>query len=82
MFKCDCCGECCRNLNMSAIYSELDRGDGCCKYLIGNRCSIYESRPLLCRIDESYYVFFKETLTLEAYYNFNYEVCNKLKKKI
>ena len=82
MFKCDCCGECCRNLNMSAIYSELDRGDGCCTYLIGNRCSIYESRPLLCRIDESYYVFFKETLTLETYYNFNYEVCNKLKKKI
>ncbi len=80
MFNCDCCGECCRNLNMSVIYSELDRGDGSCIYLKGNSCSIYESRPLICRIDESYKVFFKETMTLKEYYKLNYAVCDKLKK--
>ena len=42
MFKCDCCGCCCRNLQLSDLYSELDRGDGTCKYLVGNLCSIYE----------------------------------------
>ena len=54
MFKCDKCGECCRHLNESDLYIELDRGDGVCKYLDGNLCSIYENRPLHCRIDESY----------------------------
>ncbi len=28
MFKCDCCGECCRNLDKSDLYKELNRGDG------------------------------------------------------
>lgn len=82
MFKCDKCGECCRNLNKSPIYDELHNGDGVCKYLKGNLCSIYEERPLLCRIDESYEVFFKETMKKSAYYNINYKFCNKLKNKL
>lgn len=49
MFLCDKCGLCCRNLNLSEIYADLDRGDGTCKYLQGNLCSIYEKRPLKCR---------------------------------
>lgn len=71
MFKCDKCGECCRNLNKSEIYKELDRGDGICKYLKGNLCSIYELRPLLCRVDESYEKFFKNMMTKEKYYKLN-----------
>ena len=54
MFKCDCCGECCRNLDKSDLYKELNRGDGVCKFLMENLCSIYDNRPLLCRIDDSY----------------------------
>jgi Fe-S-cluster containining protein len=27
---------------------ELNRGDGVCKYLINNLCSIYEKRPYFC----------------------------------
>ena len=49
MFYCDRCGACCRNLRKSKLYAELDRGDGTCRYLAGNLCSIYENRPLLCR---------------------------------
>lgn len=79
MFKCDMCGECCRNLKESELYAELDRGDGICKYLEGNLCSIYENRPLLCRIDESYNTFFKETVNIEEYYRLNYEACKILK---
>ena len=80
MFKCDCCGFCCRILQLSDLYSELDRGDGTCKYLVGNLCSIYEKRPLICRVDESYEKFFSDSLSLEEYYRLNYEVCKKLKE--
>jgi len=59
MFACDCCGCCCRNLKKSELYADLDRGDGACKYLVGNLCSIYEKRPLFCRVDECYELFLK-----------------------
>lgn len=80
MFKCDCCGCCCRNLNKSELYAELDRGDGVCKYLKGKLCSIYEKRPLLCRVDECYHKFFSEKMSLEEYYELNENECKKLKK--
>lgn len=80
MFQCDQCGICCRNLNKSPIYQELDSGNGVCKYLEGNLCRIYDNRPLLCRVDESYKVYFKETMTKEEYYKLNYEACKKLKE--
>lgn len=81
MFQCNCCGEWCRNLDKSYLYKELDRGDGVCKYLSGNICSIYDDRPLLCRVDDSYNIYFKEQYTKEQYYNLNYEVCKKLQSK-
>lgn len=79
MFKCDKCGMCCKNVGTSSIYKELDDGTGKCRYLDGSLCSIYENRPLLCRIDESYEAFFKDKMTLEEYYRLNYEACNRLK---
>lgn len=81
MFKCDKCGECCRNLDKSDLYKDLDRGDGICKYLYENICSIYEERPLLCRVDESYELLFKNIINRSDYYKFNYESCKKLKEK-
>lgn len=80
MFKCDMCGECCRNIGVSLLYKELDDGNGVCKYLNGNLCSIYYNRPLLCRVDESYNAFFKNYISKEEYYRLNYELCDKLKK--
>jgi len=80
MFKCNGCGECCRNLDKSDVYEELDRGDGTCRFLVEDQCSIYSERPMLCRVDESYWMYFKDKYTLEEYYNLNYEVCRKLQK--
>lgn len=80
MFKCDRCGECCRNLNMSPIYSELHNGNGICRYLKGNLCSIYAERPLLCRVDESYNLIFKDKLSYEEYLCLNYKYCIELKR--
>lgn len=81
MYKCSRCGTCCRNLNKSDLYKSIDRGDGVCKYLNGNLCSIYEKRPMLCRIDESYIFYFKDMITIEEYYKLNYKSCNKLRKQ-
>ena len=82
MFRCDKCGECCKKLNKSSVYDELHNGDGVCRYLVGNLCSIYEDRPLLCRIDESYEILFKETMDKSEYYDLNYKFCDKLKKQL
>jgi len=81
MFYCDCCGWCCRSLDRSNIYKDLDRGDGICKYLNNNFCSIYEQRPLLCRVDESYEVFFKDSMNQDEYYRLNYSACQILKRR-
>ena len=81
MFPCDHCGACCRNLKLSELYRELDRGDGVCRYLDGNLCSIYQTRPLLCRIDESYERFFKDSMWRKEFYCENLLVFSKLKKK-
>lgn len=81
MFKCDKCGLCCKSLAGSPIYAELDRGDGTCKYLLNNLCSIYENRPLLCRVDEAYSKIFKNYMSEEDYYSENYKICKLLKSK-
>lgn len=81
MFPCTQCGACCRNLNLSPIYAALDRCDSVCKYLSGNLCSIYDGRPLLCRIDESYEMFFRGVMSQEDFYRANLEVCKQLKEK-
>ncbi len=78
MFDCKQCGNCCRHLDRSELYKELDRGDGICKYLSDNLCSIYDERPLLCRIDECYDAFFAELYTKEEYYRLNKEACEYL----
>lgn len=80
MFRCDMCGECCRNLRKSPLYDSLHDGDGVCKYLKGNLCSIYNDRPLLCRVDESYELLMKQVLSYEEYLELNYMYCNELKK--
>ncbi len=81
MFKCDKCGICCSHLSKCELYSNLDRGDGVCKYLKNNLCSIYENRPLICRIDKSYEIFFDTKMTRQEFYELNYKGCMELKNK-
>ena len=80
MFQCDKCGESCRNIILYDLYADLDRGDGTCKYLKGNSCGIYDERPLKCRVDDSYYAFFKDKISIKEYYRLNKEMCNIIKK--
>ena len=64
---------------LADIYKELDDGTGKCKYLSGNLCSIYDDRPLKCRIEDSYYAFFSDEMTKDEFYRQNYEMCKKLR---
>lgn len=57
-FDCNRCGACCRSIGNLPGAAALDRGDGVCRHLRGepgdeHACAIYESRPKVCRIDES-----------------------------
>lgn len=80
MFPCKKCGACCRHVDRSPLYVALDRGDGVCRYLSGNLCSIYETRPLLCRVDLCYEMFFAGQMTKEDYYRRNLAACEELQK--
>ena len=76
MFKCDCCGECCKHIDVKEL---MIPGTTVCKYLTkDNKCSIYDHRPLICNIDKGYELF-KDTWSLEEWYEINYTACKKLK---
>ncbi|MCP8311539.1 MAG: YkgJ family cysteine cluster protein [Candidatus Methylarchaceae archaeon HK02M1] len=36
-------------MNIEPYNYEMLKMDGCCIFLSGNRCTIYEKRPLICR---------------------------------
>jgi Fe-S-cluster containining protein len=79
-FPCDACGLCCTHVDRSELTAWMDRGDGVCVRLADDlrTCTIYESRPAYCRVDESY-ALFANTMRLAAYYKANAEVCNTLR---
>lgn len=83
MFDCDRCGLCCKKVGSSEVYKHMDRGDGICLYfnINTNLCTIYETRPLICRIDEAYEHSFKHLLHKEEYYTLNYLSCELLKRQ-
>ena len=75
------------NLDKSDFYISLHDGDGICKYLniTTKLCTIYENRPSICNIDLSYDLYFSDKISLEKYYNMNYEGCIniwQMKKKV
>lgn len=82
MFLCDQCGKCCEKVYTSEMYRYLADDTGRCKYLKDNLCSIYENRPLICRVDEMYESYYKEVMTLEEFYTLNYKACDVLKSKV
>ena len=55
-FPCSQCGACCRHVDLSELTAYLNRGDGVCRYYdqITHLCTIYDSRPEVCRIDQFY----------------------------
>lgn len=80
-FPCTQCGLCCQNIGNVEMLREYHSGDGVCFHFqeeLG--CMIYENRPMACRVDEGYKVFFRSWMSREDYYHGNAEMCNKLQE--
>lgn len=62
------------------IYSELDDGKGVCRYFnkIARSCSIYDRRPLKCRIDEGYK--YLKHIPYKEYIWMTYQACEYLQR--
>lgn len=81
-FPCTSCGLCCQNIGSIEELKAYDLGNGVCKFYDGalKQCSIYESRPLCCKVKESYEkIYFKE-FSRFSFYQANAEICNKLQE--
>lgn len=80
-FECDKCGMCCRNIWLSNLSEELDRGDGVCKHLTSeNLCAIYSTRPIFCNVDAYYEKFLSDKISREEFHKMNHVACESLKK--
>lgn len=80
-FPCNSCGLCCKNIGHIKELKGFDSGDGTCMYLENNMCTIYATRPLICRIDEMYEQVFQKQLSKEEYYDINIKACQQLQRE-
>ncbi|WQW52880.1 YkgJ family cysteine cluster protein [Helicobacter pylori] len=80
-FPCTSCGLCCKNIAGIIELIEFDAGNGVCKFLDleTNLCKIYESRPLICRVDEAHKKLYPH-IPHKEFYTKNAEVCNALQE--
>ncbi len=77
------CGLCCQNVNLAAETQFLDRGDGTCRHYDGpsKKCSIYDIRPDICRVDKQYDTNYKKNYTWDEFVNINLYICERLANK-
>lgn len=56
-YKCENCGACCRFWNPAKYDPTIVDKNGNCKYLDLNtkKCTIYDNRPIFCRIEAWYH---------------------------
>ncbi|MFZ7307001.1 YkgJ family cysteine cluster protein [Avibacterium avium] len=71
-----------RRVNLSEQTRFLDRGDGVCHHFNErtNLCSIYQNRPLVCRVKDYYLAHLSNQYSWEEFVRLNIEVCEILKK--
>lgn len=82
-FPCTACGLCCKKAGLVPNFPEPVNPDGSCSHLKDNKCSIYETRPLICRIDEGWHSFSdeeKKKMSLLDWYRLNSKACNDLQR--
>ena len=81
-FPCVSCGSCCRHVDLSEETRFLDRGDGVCRDYDNEAqlCWIYETRPMICRVDRQYAARFAGKMSWEAFCEINLQACSALQK--
>jgi Fe-S-cluster containining protein len=77
------CGTCCQNIGGSALYGDLDDGRGVCRFFdeVTKLCTVYEKRPLKCRVEDCYETFFMEIMSKDDFYKINYQACKDMQKR-
>ena len=78
IFKCEQCGECCRHIDFLPCMKEYDIGNGVCKYLLNNKCIIYNERPNVCRGEYLYHLCY-EGMPVDEYYKLLHNYCNLIR---
>lgn len=80
-FPCTACGQCCRNVHLSELTNYLNRGDGTCRHFDDSSllCTIYEDRPLICRVEDYYEKHLSHLYEWDGFVKMNMEVCEQLK---
>jgi len=46
-----------------------------------NLCGIYETRPIVCNVDEGYKVFFAKVMSKEEWNKMNRDICISLQQE-
>ena len=82
VFPCAKCGICCKTLQHIPALSSYDTGNGVCRYLVNNLCSIYENRLLICNVEKMYVTYFKEIMTESEFIDINTEACTQIAEQI
>ena len=54
--------------------------DGSCSKLVLNKCSIYDTRPDICRVDKVYEKYYAKTHTKHQAYELNKKMCKVAQK--
>lgn len=78
MFNCNCNKSvCCKSVGH---IPELSSTNGVCDQLDTqtNRCKIYDSRPLICRVDDYWEANLQNIITKDEWYKANEDACKKL----
>ena len=81
-FPCERCGACCRNVDKAQETSFLDRGDGACRHYDDRLklCSIYESRPDICRVDLQFAINYRQLMDWSSFVRLNLDACEALQR--
>ncbi len=79
-FPCNGCGKCCRKVSNSPQTKWLDRGDSVCRHFDEdlNVCTIYEVRPLVCRVEDYYDSYLSDKISWSEFVKLNMEICLRL----
>jgi|TARA_R110000824_G_scaffold9137_2_gene41142 Fe-S-cluster containining protein len=77
-FLCSQCGLCCKLAGFLKSTKDVlpINKDGSCSNLIDNKCSIYEDRPDICRVEKM--ISNKDNLSRKDYYIKSTKVCHTL----
>lgn len=81
-FPCERCGACCRNVDKAEETRFLDRGDGSCRHYDDGLklCSIYESRPEICRVEHQFVIHYHQLMNWADFVKLNMSACTALQQ--